>query len=390
MRSRISVVTIRAAGLLGLFLFFPFLVFSQAGSASRPWWYTMERGKLLFRSGEYGEALVAFEDSRRQRRERYAALERQFIAFLARPEIRRLGDSLERLETWITERNETAAAEVLGELYYRYSGDALDNSAARALYQLGRLKEYPEAEYWIGEIYRAEGELSLALIQYRKALEGRDILENPGFAVDLLYKIAGIRRVRQEYVEMENTLKGILEGIDPATGRPRDALWAEESSFAKNAMRRTLENDGIDRFLTLYRYGNTLTEPAHRLLGFFYYASGRYNPGSALDHLMFAFLIQNTVILEEALRDRYDFTFAGLDDLMNRMARNRLVSAYIEEAEYYKTAYYLANVLYGEGKLAQARSVWEFIAGREDAGEWQGRSRRQLRSPVQERTVEMP
>ncbi|MDR1420199.1 MAG: hypothetical protein LBI86_07490 [Treponema sp.] len=390
MRSRISVVAIRAAGLLGLFLFFPSLVFSQSDSASRPWWYTMEKGKLLFRSGEYGDALLAFEDSRRQRRERYAALERQFVAFLARPEIRRLGDSLERLETWIAERNETAAAEVLGELYYRYPGDALDDSAARALYQLDRLKEYPEAEYWIGEIYRVEGELSLALIQYRKALEGRDILENPGFAVDLLYKIAGIRRVRQEYVEMENTLNGILEGIDAATGRPRDALWAEESSFAKNAMRRTLENEGIGRFLVLYRYNNTLTEPAHRLLGFFYYASGRYNPGSALDHLMFAFLIQNTVILEEALRDRYDFTFAGLDDLMNRMARNRLVSAYIEETEYYKTAYYLANVLYGEGKLAQARGVWEFIAGRDDAGEWQSRARRQLRSPVQERTVEMP
>jgi tetratricopeptide (TPR) repeat protein len=355
-----------------------------------PWWYTMERGKLLFRSGEYGDALLVFEDARRQRRERYAALERQFIDFLARPEIRRLGDSLERLETWIAERNETTAAEALGELYYRYPKNSLDNSAVRALYQLGRLKEYPEAEYWIGETYRVEGELSLALIQYRRALEGRDILENPGFAVDLLSKIAGVRRVRQEYVEMENTLKGILEGIDAVTGRPRDTLWTGESSFARNAMRRTLENEGIDRFLVLYRYNNTLVEPAHRLLGLFYYASGRYNPGSALDHLMFAFLIQNTVILEEALKDRYDYTFTGLDDLMNRMTRNRLVSAYIEESEYYKTAYYLANVLYGEGKLAQARGVWEFIAGREDAGEWRGRAQRQLRSPIQERTVEMP
>ncbi|MDR2371296.1 MAG: hypothetical protein LBD71_07425 [Treponema sp.] len=383
---------IKAVFFRAVFPFFFLLCIKTAlwPQEARPWWYTMERGKLLFRSGEYGDALLAFEDARRQRRERYTALERNFIEFLSRPEIRRLGDSLERIEAWIAERHENTAAEALGELYYRYPKDALENSAARALYELGRLKDYPDAEFWIGETYRTEGELSLALIQYRKALEGRDKLENPGFTVELLYRIAGIQRIRQEYIEMENTLKRIPGGLDAATGKPRDALWSDETSFIKSAMMRTLENEGINRFLTLYRYNNTAVEPAHRLLGFFYYASGRYNAGPALEHLMFAFLIQNTVILEEVIRNQYDFTFTGLPELMAVTAKNQLVSSYIEESEYYKTAYYLANVLYGEGKLPQARGIWEFIAGREEAGEWRRRAREQLRSPAQERAVEMP
>jgi hypothetical protein len=182
----------------------PVLVFSQVPSGEKmPWWYTMERGKLLFRTGEYGDALLAFEDARRERRELFTRMERDFVLFLSIPEVRRLGDSLERLETYAAERGQAAAAEALGELYYRYPREKLDNSAARALYELGRLKNYPDAEYWIGETYRAEGELALAMMQYRKALADRELFETPGFDLPVSYKIAEIQKLRREYTEME-------------------------------------------------------------------------------------------------------------------------------------------------------------------------------------------
>ena len=34
----------------------------QPGPIMQPWWYTLERGKLHFRSGAYGDALMAFEE----------------------------------------------------------------------------------------------------------------------------------------------------------------------------------------------------------------------------------------------------------------------------------------------------------------------------------------
>ena len=166
------------------------LVFAQTGSVARPWWYTLEQGKQHFRDGAYGDALLAFEDARRQRRAQFDRMERNFISFLSIPEVRRLGDLLDRVETYIRERNYPDAAESLGELYYRIPRDSLNNSAAQAISALGSLKDYPEAEYWIGETYRAEGELGVALSQFQKAYEQRNLLENPRFDVTLQYKIA--------------------------------------------------------------------------------------------------------------------------------------------------------------------------------------------------------
>jgi hypothetical protein len=117
---------------------------------------------------------------------------------------------------------------------------------------------------------------------------------------------------------------------------------------------------------------------------------------------MFAFLIQNTVIMEEVKRRQYDFTFttqkdvsgennirslAALAEISNK---NALLTAYMEEVEYYKTAYYLSLSLYRNGKPSVARAIWEFLAVVPQAGEWQSRAINQLRYPHFEPIIEMP
>ena len=140
-------------------------------------------------------------------------------------------------------------------------------------------------------------------------------------------------------------------------------------------------NDPIGRFLTVFRYNNTTVERAHRLLGFYYYASGRHI--QAAEHLMFAFLIQNTIMIEEILRNQYDFVFTNLDALMDEVMRRQILIDYKKEVEYYKTLYYFASALYASGstKRTAARQIWEFLARRPEAKEWGGRARLQLRAP---------
>jgi tetratricopeptide (TPR) repeat protein len=367
--------------------------------ADQPWWYTLERGKNQFRSGDYGNALLSFEDARRRRRAMYERMERDFIDFLSVREVRGLGDSLDWVERYARERFYASAAAALEELYYRFPRESLNNSTAAALAALGRLKDYPEAEYWIGETYRAEGELGLALGQFQKAYEQRALVENPEFATELLYIISGIRKTRQEYNEMERTLLLIVaeDGLWSGSAKAEQTAsvpgqpipYAEASaSFALRAMTRTLENFGASRFLEMYRYGNTTVEEAHRLLGFYYAASGRHS--RAQEHLMFAFLIQNTVIIEEVTRHEYDFTFTGLEALAAEIGRYPLLASYAQKTEYYKTLYYLGTSLYGNGKTATARTCWDFLGARPEAGEWQNRALGQLRGPRAEPAVEMP
>jgi len=352
--------------------------------SNRPWWYSLEEGILFYRSSSYGHALMAFEDARRDRIAHFYRMEQDFITLLSNPYVRRLGDSLDFIERYIAENHEAAAAAALAELYYRIPKDSLKGSAKRALEEFDRLKSYPEAEYWLGETYRAEGELSLALRQYERAWGQRALLQTPGFEIEILYKITDIHRLRREYQEMERKANEILEGFDPRGAR-RDSLWTENR--IRSAMARILENEGVNRFLTLYRHDNTVTERAHRLLGFFCYASSRYS--LAAEHLMFAFLIQNTVLIDEARRADFDYSFTSLDDLAIYVRSKPELGEYLEETEYYRTIYYLASALYANGKTRPARELWAFLSGSDNAGEWGNRARRNP-SPFLDRAIEMP
>ncbi|MDR2177253.1 MAG: hypothetical protein LBP20_04320 [Treponema sp.] len=358
------------------------------GQEERPWWYIMERGKLLFRQGDYGGALLSFEDARRQRNDRYTGMEKDFINFLSNPEVRTLGDSLDIIEDYVEDRNYVDVRQVLDELYYRFPREDLQNSALRALEELGKFKDYPEAEYWIGEVYRVEGELGLALGQYQKALTLSAQFEDPNFEIDLLYKTADLYRARQDFKRMEETLLKIVEGNN-FQGQPWDPLWSGSSGeFTRTSMTRILENSGPIRFLVMYRYNNGSVERAHRLLGFYYYAFNRYN--RAAEHLMFAFLIQNSVLIEEVRRDRYDFVFESLENLLDSLGRRTDLLEYVTQSEYYRCAYYLGNSLYGIGRESSARILWTFLGGRDRIGEWRSLALAQLRRPSVENAVEGP
>jgi len=394
-------------------LLFFFSVSLSAQPVSQPWWLSLEQGKQRFRSGDFGEALLLFEDARRDRRAMYEQMERDLINLLSINEVRRIGDSLDRVERYANDRYHRAASAALKELFYRVPRSSLNNSANAALAAIGKLKDYPEAEYWIGEVFRIEGELSLALSQYRRAFAMRDNLEDPGFSTALQYKIAGVLRTRQEYTEMERTLFLIINELDTLwinaliaeanaplntnairtssatrTTNPNAIPYEQASaSFARSAMTRMLENNGINRFLEFHRYNNIAVEQAHRLLGFYYVTSGR---PSAQHHLMFAFLIQNTIIIEEVRRRQFDFVYTDLLTLAQQINRNALLLEFIDEVEYFKTAYYLGASLFRNGRASVARNIWEFLASQPQAGEWHSRAISQLRNPRTEPIVEMP
>jgi hypothetical protein len=105
---------------------------------------------------------------------------------------------------------------------------------------------------------------------------------------------------------------------------------------------------------------------------------------------MFAFLIQNTTIIEEIRRRRFDFTFTNLPALMEEVNKNQLLLSYIDEVEYFKTVYYLGAALLRNGHSSVALSLWSFLATQPQAGEWHSRAVLQLRNPRPESIIERP
>jgi tetratricopeptide (TPR) repeat protein len=333
-----------------------------------PWWITLEEGKRYFRAGAYGDALRFFENARESRKNHYAEMERRLVEVLSVNAVRRLGDDLALLERYIEKEFRVDAADALKELYYRVPKERLRNSSAAALAELKNLKNYPEAEYWLGEVYRVEGEYGIALAQYQKALDQRALMENPEFGTEILYTMAELRRTRREDSEMIKIFEDLLK---------TDPLWSRES-FNRSNMLRSLETNGVNRFLVLFRHNAPKVEKAHRNLGFYYYNNGRHD--RAAENLLFAFLIQNSVIINALLESQYDYEFVSLTGLLLDIAGRRDLLAYVGEVEYFKTLYYLANSLYGVNRRRAAREIWTFL--RDNAsGEWSGRARNQLNNP---------
>ena len=401
---------VSGAFLIAILFFIACPLFAQ----QTPWWLSLEYGKQRFRSADYGSALILFENARRDRRAVYERMERDFINFLSLNEVRRTGDFLDKVERFAYERYYTAVTAALEELYHRIPKESFKNSANEALKAFDKLKNFPEAEYWIGEVYRVEGELFLALGQYNRALAMYEALEDPGFAVFLQYKTADIYRLRQEYNAMEAVLLAIINQFDTMwtnSNKEESSRLNEKSyehiirtrgvyihgvsvpfeqasaSFLRTGMTKMLNESGHDRFLEMYRYNNSIVEQAHRQLGFYYIVRGRL---SASSHMMFSFLIQNTIIIEEIRKRKFDFAFTTLQALIDEINKNPLLLSYIDEVEYYKTAYYLGASLLLSGHTTSALSIWRFLSTQPQAGEWHGRAITQLRNPQVEPIIERP
>jgi len=354
--------------------------FYAAKKKERPWWYALEEGKKAFREGDYGRALSYFEDARDTRKKFWERHKKAFVALMTIPEVRRYGDALDRAEKYAEEHSHDEAKLALETLYFNAAPGVLNNSVKAALNCFDLLKACPEAGFWIGEVYRMEGENEIALRQYGKALEGAGP-EDAAQRRNILYRIAGTNREMQRYNDMEAAYNEILKS---------DALWNDSENFIRNSMLKTLETDGINTFLIRFRHKNPDTDKAHRELGHFYYMTGRYN--LAQIQLMFACLIESTIIIEEVKRGKYDFVFTTLDDLMAELERKKEVRRYIEDSGYFKNLYYLAAALYANGKISPANEIWRFVSaqGEDGAGEWANRSRNQMRSPFMEKLIEMP
>ncbi|MDR2490622.1 MAG: hypothetical protein LBD20_04375 [Spirochaetaceae bacterium] len=364
-----TVCKLKTAALLLAFALAP--VFSLAAQQpARPYWFVLEEGKRNFSAGAYGEALLDFEDARNIRFAMYSRMEQDMIEVLSIGEVRRYRDNLNLVDQYVNEHGQYRAREALDELYYRVGRETLGGSVQRALDSFKALKEYPEADFWIGETYRLEGELAISEKQYRKALQNRRLLESPGFAVEIQYHLANILKERRRFQDMEDCYADILKN---------DVLWQESEKFVRQAMSRTLKTEGINRFLTMYRYKNPATEKAHRNLGLYYLSSGRHN--KALDHLMFAVLIQNSTIIEEQIRKQFDFSFVSLENLRNSLERRKELKQYMNDVDYYQTLYSLAAASFANGEETAAHEIWRFLAAAPEAGEWSQRSKIRLTNP---------
>lgn len=374
------------------------------GAVESKVWVEFENGKRLFREKEFGQALNAFRSAATERRTMFEAASRALSAAMDSPQARRAeGSILALVEEYAKEIFLSSELERINEqagsslrkkidllrqrrLTDRFRGfldalyltldyrtfDELGDSLADLQKAAAALAMYPEAEFWMGRVFEAEGELRLAEIQYSRAWDMREAYEVADDRFTPLYALADLYRTRGDFLRMEEQYLQILRQ-DTTVSDPKN-------EYLRNAMLNTLTRDGFDKFMSLYRTETDFSVRALDALGSFWYENGRQ--AKAVLYLGLAVNRVLTKAIDAVRSEEPSYAYAALPELLARIAGRRDLEEYARNAELYRLLFTLADALYANGARTPARDLWRVLAAAPGAGIWGAKSEGQLRSPI--------
>ncbi len=208
--------------------------------------------------------------------------------------------------------------------------------------------DMPEVDMAIGEVFAAEGEYAIALLQYERAYERRRLLIVPDDAVEILYRMANIHKLLGEYLQYESLLRTIIERVDAGYDQPPSRIEAP--------MYRILLEDGLDKVLLLYRFDDRGAQYAQALLSrFLLYRSHRFAEASRAAAYSIVMTLSEIIAFVRTIDPEYRYT--GVEQLMYDTRRFPEVRDYLVRSDLYEQLFILGHSLDASGKVAPAESI---------------------------------
>lgn len=177
-------------------------------------------------------------------------------------EVKYVGDELSAIIPVLIERQDYDAIEIINRYFKIKEKDFYSDSAKKLLKYIKSNREFPEADFLIGNIYRLEGEYDFAKKYYSTALKYSDILDIPSEKYDILYSLVELSLLQKDTKEYEKYLLLIIG---------HDSFYRDENMMS--AMERTLKGttaDTLEKFFKLYRADNFNLLNAYIALSEFY------------------------------------------------------------------------------------------------------------------------
>jgi tetratricopeptide (TPR) repeat protein len=238
---------------------------------------------------------------------------------------------------------------------------------------------FPEAEMAIGDIYRTEGEVDLAIRQYQKAYGLKKNFYIQDFQYKVLYKLSQTYVQQRMYKQMEDSLLTIVKDDinfnEPATSRLREQI---ESNYYKQ---------GLDYILRFYIFNLYFSEQAHADLGWFYYRSGRF--GLSALHLLYSICYKVSEAYHYAQQKDPTFQFTSLEAFVQLTQGDEGLLRFMIESGIYKDLYYLAGSVFAIGYPSHATSIWKILANSKEDAQYAELSKKQLKVPWIEPFLQM-
>ena len=264
--------------------------------------------------------------------------------------------------------------------------------------------DYPEAEFWLGRVYEAQGQPVLAEEQYRRAIDISIYLRVP--EEKILYRYTLAELLMNLGADRALEAEAILFGIADGEGASRPSNLALEHQYIK-----LITELGLDELVYLYRDELTTSLKARKILAETAWDAGRYRSSllhstrtvlsllttSAeryrLAHPEWRFDIDPPEDADNPDRDvRYSGRSDGVVDLIERVYESdEALARWLEREGYWPQLYLVSISLFAEGFGDSAESIWKLMVitdqlsgsylSRPEAGRWGRLAVKQLEEP---------
>ena len=216
-----------------------------------------------FENKNYGDALKYSEFAILYKRQLIEKQIESLKTSLTSRQVQTAGDEIDSILEILIERKENVSVEIIDYYLKRKGIEYFDNSMQNLLTYLQESLLFPEAQKLIGDIYRLEGEYDFAETYYLLALENASVLDIPDQKYEILYLLAQISRLQNDFDKMEVRLLNLL--VEDKNFRDKNLI---------SSMKRTIKSSKkgtMEKFFTLYRADSYIFIDAYNQLAEFYY-----------------------------------------------------------------------------------------------------------------------
>ncbi len=255
-----------------------------------------------------------------------------------------------------------------GWVLFQKGKNSYDNrdfsTAFKYFREASRIKDYPEAEYYIGQIFENEGEFPLALRQYERAELLKDDLEVKSFYIKITVKKAELYKKMKKPNLYQETLEDLLD---------KESGDRNKKEYMKILPERLMDK-GLANLFNYYRLeGDELVYPSGELGIYFFQLSQDNN---SLKYLTPSVLIIMTKAFN-ILRD-YDpeYVFSDINSFIKSCEKFSATEKYFAASGFYRYLFYLALGLSNKGEIEESYNIFKIISDSSISGNFREISER--------------
>ncbi len=311
-----------------------------------------------FENKEYGKSLKYAEDAILYRKEQITSDYNMIQTSIAAREVSKAGDEITNIIPVLTERDEY---ECIGIINYYNSKGNFDNSIKKVLEYIKEQEQFPEAQKLIGDIYKLEGEYDFAETYYKKALDNEGVLDVPDEKFEILYLLADISRLKNDYDRMEIRLLNVI-----------GTQQLEKNKIISRAIKNTVKADlpeNVDKTFQLYRTYDFYSLKAYSLLAEYYYSLGENE--RAFNYSALAVINGFTKIRKLLEKRNLDYSFTTLEGFFDEVPNYPDIVEWGSVNYVWKSFNLLADVCSSLGYNKYAMKLLTIIAFHSPEKYWQ-------------------